>query len=197
MVSGFVSIVSGEKTDANHGTETEYIATAELNNKNYSIKTESKTHKFTIEPRDLTIQLKDQKIIKHQSLPQGKDTVDNSKTLGLVAADFVSDIQIQKSATGLQVEGVEGTAKIGRTNATETEDITYNYNITVLPGNLEEEKIVLKPENVTTPPTASDIIYGDSLDDSEITGGVVKDDDDREVKGTWTWKKVDGKEPNI
>ena len=77
----------------------------------------------------------------------------------------------------------------------ETEDITYNYNITVLPGNLEEEKIVLKPENVTTPPTASDIIYGDSLDDSEITGGVVKDDDDREVKGTWTWKKVDGKEP--
>lgn len=48
--------------------------------------------------------------------------------------------------------------------------------------------IVKDTPTVDTKPTASEIIIGDALSASTLTGGVVKDADGAELKGTFTWK---------
>lgn len=186
--------VTGKKTDANNGTTTgtNYTATAELDNNNYSIKDGFESHSFVINPKPLKIYLKEQVLVKNQQLPQGpSNTVEKEE--GLVGTDFISDIKIKKdtSTATPQVVYDEGTARIGRPKGTDTEDITYNYIITVVPGKLIENKITLTDENVKTPPTASDITYGEPLSDSIVSGGVIEDDKGNIIEGTWTWKKVD------
>ena len=74
---------------------------------------------------------------------------------------------------------------IGKTG-TETEG-EYATDITVI---RDEAAYVL---TVSEKPTASNIKSGDSLSDSSLSGGVVKNRDGQTISGTWAWKAPETK----
>lgn len=74
---------------------------------------------------------------------------------------------------------------IGKTG-TETED-EYATDITVI---RDEAAYVL---TVSEKPTASNIKSGDSLSDSSLSGGVVKNRGGQTISGTWAWKAPETK----
>ena len=68
-------------------------------------------------------------------------------------------------------------------------DVTENYNITVENGNLY---VSMKEPGIILPdPTAEDIIYGQKLSESKITGNFKDSETGEKLKGTITWDNPD------
>ncbi len=65
---------------------------------------------------------------------------------------------------------------------------TQNYDITTVNGTLNVPK---KETVVYEKPNVGSITYGQTVNDSVITGGTVRDELGGNVEGTWTWKETD------
>lgn len=74
-------------------------------------------------------------------------------------------------------------------DSTGTKDVTDNYNITVIPGDLY---VGMKTPDVIYPdPSAQDLVYGQKLKESVITGHYKDPTGGQEVSGTFTWDSPD------
>ncbi|MCQ2517224.1 MAG: hypothetical protein MJ119_00515 [Lachnospiraceae bacterium] len=115
--------------------------------------------------------------------------VDDLTVIGLVDGDKITEVSFDGS-----------TSAVGKTTVTPNEDsiviikdasgvdVTENYNITVVSGDLNVVKVKITPDGDVT---VGKITYGDELSDSTITYPEVKDENGDVVPGTWSWKTPD------
>lgn len=140
---------------------------------------------FTIGKKDVTVTALPQEILIGD--PVSSELTDASAT-GLCDGHALSAVTIEK-VTENNVEVVKPTsAAISDALGT---DVSNNYNFIYVGGNLIQNK---RPLTVDTNPTADDIVYGDKLSDSQLSGGVVKDGENI-VPGHWEWVSDDTQDP--
>ena len=162
-----------------------YIAKAELtgdNAGNYEIEnTDNAKISYKIEKAALTVKLKNQDIKKKETIKQGPDQIES--TTGLVPGDTVEEFTVKDNREDAQHPLVTGESIVIKNGSY---DVTANYIVTYEPGTLTEQKIILDETNVIESPTATEITYGETIGDSDFSGGKVKYGNE-EVEGTWAW----------
>lgn len=163
-----------------------YTAKAELAGDaaaNYVIAdTAEKTKDYHVGKKTLTVKLKNQDI-NIGSIRQGTDEIESKD--GLISGDNITDFTVKadrEDPANPKVTGDSITIK----NST-GKQVTDNYNVTYTPGTLKENKITLtKEDNVTKLPEVIEITYGDTLEKSTITPGVVEYNGET-ITGEWRW----------
>ena len=154
-------------------------ATFNCNGTNYTT-----TSDFQITQTTLTIKLDDQTVDIGQNI--SSTTADIKQITGLKGSDSVTDIDI-----------IADTSTVGSHDITENSsnaaniviksgsaDVTFNYDIVIEPGTATVKAMV---PNLETGASASAITYGQTLQDSTITGTVTDPYTGTAITGTFTW----------
>jgi|GEM_PF-3376959 len=183
-----VTVTGGETNSNAKAGNTNYTATATaLSNTNYTLTgTTNSTQTFTIAQRPVTITAKPQSVELNAPIETGTDQVVCDTEL-LPATDSLTAITLTPTerdalTTTGTITPSAATIENGGADATDNYEITYvNGNLTVTKGN---------PVVNVTAPTASEIIYGDTLSMSNLSlDGKMKDaHTGAEVPGTFAWE---------
>lgn len=162
-----------------------YTAKAEItgdNAANYEIENPGNTEiTYKIGKAQLSVELKDQEIKKKETIKSGTDQIKSSN--GLMSGDTVTEFTVKDDRTDAQNPKVTGDSIVIKNGSY---DVTENYDVTYVPGTLIEHKIILDVDNVAEEPSVTEITYGDTVGESEISGGVVKYGEEI-IEGDWKW----------
>lgn len=164
---------------------------------------------FAISKVNLKITLNDQSVKRYDHIDKSYDEIGVDKGLikeieGLQGEgadadkiDFITEDAIKGDTTkvgttedGISIDGpYSGDGHTIVIKDKNGKDVTENYNITVEKGNLY---VSMKEPGIILPdPTAEDIIYGQKLSESKITGNFEDSETGEKLKGTISWDDPD------
>ena len=157
------------------------------------------TTTFKINKRPIDITANEQSVPRYESIANGTEYVTISES-GLADGDSLNSISLTASSTAnVTTEGNK--EKITPSNAVIKDggtDVTSNYSINYMEGNLTVTKI--KAVKNAGTPAATELEYGKTIKDSTIDGSgvtMIEQFTGDTVEGTWSWKVENQLSPNV
>ncbi len=194
-----------------------YIAKIQLLDKTTKDPVTTIQKAFSITKAPLTIALNNQIVYVGDDIKRNYDSFEEGSRIGLIKSisgfmgdegkvdelNSISESAITPNTTSVKSFPV-GYKSAGNTdkmiNIAKTgivikdfsgNNVTANYDITIVPGDIEVTKRPTKKTTITDNPVAESITYGYTLRDSEISGFCWETDSETEVYGEFSWNTPD------
>lgn len=138
---------------------------------------------LNVNKKDIEIKAKTMNVLVGDEIKSLKDGEYEIVSGKLVNGDKITSLDCVADTSKSTDKGTitPANAKIGKSGV----DSLANYNIKYTSGVLNVGKHTLYVDKI---PTASGLTYGDTLDESSLTGGVIKDANGNPISGKFVWK---------